>query len=264
MPGTSGAFTDLGARFGTGIAVAAIALVAVWIGGAIFTVLIALAAGALIWELARMLGATHQAARWLAAGAALVLAINGWVPPALGIPLVLVAALIGAQGIDRQRAVFLAVALAVMVTGLVLIAFRADHGVVWTIWLLLVVVATDVAGYFAGRLIGGRKIWPRISPKKTWAGTAAGWIGAALIGTLFARATGAGMAELVGWSVALSLASQIADVAESAVKRSVGVKDSSNILPGHGGLMDRFDGIVGAVLLTLVVTALSDFPPGAA
>ena len=128
------------------------------------------------------------------------------------------------------------------------------------LWLVLVVAATDVFGYFAGRIFGGPKFWPLVSPKKTWSGTVAGWVSAGLVGAAFMKATGSGV-ELIGISVALSMASQMGDIAESALKRRVGVKDSSNLLPGHGGMFDRFDGMLGAALLLLLVESFAEFPP---
>jgi phosphatidate cytidylyltransferase len=127
------------------------------------------------------------------------------------------------------------------------------------LWLVLVVAVTDIGGYFAGRIIGGPKFWPRVSPKKTWSGTAAGWVGAGIVGWAFMATTGMGVA-LIGISVALSMASQMGDIAESAVKRNAGVKDSSALLPGHGGVWDRFDGMLGASLLLLVIESFTGFP----
>ena len=122
-------------------------------------------------------------------------------------------------------------------------------------------VATDVVGYFAGRAIGGPKFWPKVSPKKTWSGTAAGWAGAALVGLLFSINTGASL-QLMGISVAISMASQMGDIAESGMKRKLGVKDSSNLIPGHGGLMDRFDGMLGASMFLLVIGQFIGLPFG--
>ncbi len=118
----------------------------------------------------------------------------------------------------------------------------------WLLWVVCVVVATDVAGYIAGRALGGPKFWPAISPKKTWSGTVAGWLAAAVMGAIFGITLGAG-AGLVLLSVVLSVAGQAGDVWESWIKRRVGVKDSSNLIPGHGGVLDRFDAMLGATLL---------------
>jgi phosphatidate cytidylyltransferase len=124
-------------------------------------------------------------------------------------------------------------------------------GASWLLWLIGVVVATDVAGYFAGKMIGGPKLWPRVSPKKTWSGSSAGWIAAAIVGAFFSEASGLGVGAIV-LSVVMSMASQAGDIAESALKRKTGVKDSSALIPGHGGLFDRFDGMLGAAAAFLI------------
>jgi phosphatidate cytidylyltransferase len=110
-------------------------------------------------------------------------------------------------------------------------------------------------------MIGGPKFWPAVSPKKTWSGTAFGWLGAGLVGLIFAIYFGVGL-QLIGVSIALSMASQMGDIAESGMKRKMGVKDSSSLIPGHGGLMDRFDGMLGAALFLLVIGQFIGFPPG--
>jgi phosphatidate cytidylyltransferase len=110
------------------------------------------------------------------------------------------------------------------------------------ILILLVVWATDIGGYFAGRGIGGPKLWPRISPKKTWAGAVGGFVASLAVAAGFAAFGLGKMAHLLLLGTALSIASQLGDLFESAVKRRFGVKDSSHIIPGHGGLMDRLYG----------------------
>jgi phosphatidate cytidylyltransferase len=121
--------------------------------------------------------------------------------------------------------------------------------------LLVVVVASDVGGYFAGKLIGGPKILPSISPKKTWSGTLGGWALAAVVGFI-AIQLGMGGFGLVVLSIFVAMAAQIGDLLESMMKRKAGVKDSSNLIPGHGGLLDRFDGVMGASVALGIVLAL--------
>ena len=149
----------------------------------------------------------------------------------------------------------------ILLAGFGLVQIRDDMGFGWLMWLVLVVVTTDVVGYFAGRAIGGPKFWPRVSPKKTWSGTAAGWVGAAIIGALFSFNAGIGL-QLIGISIAVSMASQMGDMAESGMKRRLGVKDSSTLIPGHGGLLDRFDGMLGASVFLLIIGQFIGFPPG--
>jgi phosphatidate cytidylyltransferase len=136
-------------------------------------------------------------------------------------------------------------------------------GLGWTLWLIAVVVASDVGGYFVGRIAGGPKFWPRISPSKTWSGTLAGWVGGALVGGAGAAmlgVTGGGLALATLLAVVLACAAQAGDLWESALKRRAGVKDSSNLIPGHGGVMDRFDGMIGAAALMGAVALVTGFP----
>ncbi|MEM9970729.1 MAG: phosphatidate cytidylyltransferase, partial [Pseudomonadota bacterium] len=104
------------------------------------------------------------------------------------------------------------------------------------------------------------KFWPKVSPKKTWSGTIAGWLGAALVAVFYIW-QGASGPELIGISIAIAIAGQLGDVAESALKRRMDVKDSSSILPGHGGMFDRFDSMLGASIFLLLVEQIIDFPP---
>jgi phosphatidate cytidylyltransferase len=117
---------------------------------------------------------------------------------------------------------------------------------------LLVVWATDIGGYFAGRLIGGPKLWPRVSPKKTWAGAIGGFVASLGVAGGFAAFDFGKTAPLLALGAIFSIASQLGDLFESAVKRRFGVKDSSHIIPGHGGLMDRLDGFVAAIVLAAI------------
>jgi phosphatidate cytidylyltransferase len=117
------------------------------------------------------------------------------------------------------------------------------------ILILLVVWATDIGGYFAGRGIGGPKLWARVSPKKTWAGAVGGFAASLAVAAGLAAFDLGKTAPLLLLGTALSIASQLGDLFESAVKRRFGVKDSSHIIPGHGGLLDRLDGFVAAVAM---------------
>jgi phosphatidate cytidylyltransferase len=134
------------------------------------------------------------------------------------------------------------------------VLLRADRemGFAALIFVLLVVWATDTGGYFAGRGIGGPKLWPRVSPNKTWAGAVGGFAGSLAVAGGFAG-LGIGRAlPLLFLGAVLSVAGQLGDLFESAVKRRFGVKDSSHLIPGHGGLMDRLDGLVAALVLAAV------------
>jgi phosphatidate cytidylyltransferase len=247
---------------GSGAAMVVVGLLGIWAGGDVFHVMVALICGVMIWELVGMLHPSDKGvALQLGAlgGAATLLAI--YLPVGFALPILLAPALVGFGQLKKLRVVFMVFAVMVLLAGFGMMSVRDDMGFIWMLWLVLVVVATDVVGYFAGRIIGGPKFWPSVSPKKTWAGTGFGWIGAALVGAAFVANTGAGV-QLIGVSVALSMASQMGDIAESAIKRRVGVKDSSHLIPGHGGLLDRFDGMLGAAVFLLIIGPFLGFPQG--
>jgi len=253
-------FADLATRLATGVALAAVGLVAVWAGGWWFTALVIAVVATLVWELARMLGGDQSRALTLAGAAAVAILASRLLPPGLALPLLLLVAIAGLGVLERNRTLYLVMTTVIMLAGFGLILHRDEFGLPWMLWLVLLVAVTDILGYFAGRLFGGPKFWPRVSPKKTWSGTIAGWVGAGIVGWIFMGLTGSGV-ELIGISVALSMASQMGDIAESAVKRRMGVKDSSNLLPGHGGVYDRFDGLLGAAFLLVIVESFTAFPP---
>ena len=127
-----------------------------------------------------------------------------------------------------------------------------DSGFAALMLVLLTVWATDIGGYFAGRLIGGPKLWPQVSPKKTWAGAIGGFAASLAVAVGFAAFHPGKIMPLLLLAAVLSVAAQLGDLFESAVKRRFGVKDSSHIIPGHGGLMDRLDGFVAAIVLAAI------------
>jgi len=175
-------FNDLTTRFITGALVAGMGLFAVWLGGWWFTALVMLIVAALIWELARMLGADQTRALALGGLAAVVILLTKLLPVGLSLPLLLGVGILGVALLDQERRIFMVMAAMVMLASFGLILHRDGFGLTWMLWLVLVVVVTDIAGYFAGRIFGGPKFWPKVSPKKTWSGTAAGWLGAAGVG----------------------------------------------------------------------------------
>ena len=132
----------------------------------------------------------------------------------------------------------------VPVLGLIVIRRQlGDDGLIWTFWALALVWATDIGAYFAGRAIGGPKLWPSVSPNKTWAGLIGGVLAASLLAALLHAAAGLPL-RLTLATPLLAVLAQGGDLYESALKRRAGVKDSGTLLPGHGGVMDRLDGLV--------------------
>ena len=135
------------------------------------------------------------------------------------------------------------------------VAVRLDPvwGFAALMFVLLIVWVTDIGGYFAGRGLGGPKLWPRVSPKKTWAGAVGGFIASLAVAGGFAALGLGRLLPLLLLGGALTVVSQLGDLFESAVKRHFGVKDSSRIIPGHGGLLDRLDGYVFAAVMAALI-----------
>lgn len=136
----------------------------------------------------------------------------------------------------------------------VLLRSDVNYGIAAIFILFAIVWTTDIAGYFAGRAIGGPKLAPSISPKKTWSGAIAGLLGAMAFVAIGAQyVPGARTIPLVAVALILSVFSQAGDIGESALKRRFNVKDSSQIIPGHGGVMDRLDGFWAAALCAAII-----------
>ena len=272
-------WSDLALRFGVATLMGLVALAAMYVGGWPFRLTVILISAAMIWEMARMLShgpavrplrlppsrrAAQPALTWapvtlalLGAGALLAAFL---LPPGFALPLVFAPGIAGIRLMRHNRTMLMIFCIAILLAGWGLASIRLSYGFGWALWLALTVIATDVFGYFAGRQFGGPKFWPRVSPKKTWSGTIAGWVAAGIVGAAWWIWLGASP-QIIGISVGVSMASQLGDIAESAMKRKMGVKDSSALLPGHGGVFDRFDGMLGGALILLVVEAIIGFPP---
>lgn len=268
-----GKWGDLTKRVISAIVLLAIGAALLLAGGVALRLLVAALTAITIWELARMTGWRHPDMHRtlfghsrplglaLLAGLALYLGLSGALPG--GELVLLVPVLAGLPGaLARDRIAWVLFSLAIMVVGYQLVVFREAWGTIFLLWVMGIVIISDTAGYFAGRMIGGPKFWPRISPKKTWSGTVAGWIGAAIWGAALGYLTGRNPVLLALVSIPISLAGQLGDIAESWLKRRAGVKDSSNLIPGHGGFMDRFDALSGAVLAVTLVMLLGWPLPG--
>ena len=255
-----GRWSDLGVRMASGAAMAVLGAAAVMMGGLWFQMLAVFVTAVMIWELWMMIEPGKPTpGMLLAALCASVLSGQMSSPENWALLLFLVPPVAGALMLRRERGTFLAFALGIEIAGWGLVTFRAEYGFQWLLWLILVVVATDVFGYLVGRTLGGPKFWPKVSPKKTWSGTAGGWIAAGLVGLVFVWLTVSPW-HLVWISMLLSFASQMGDIAESALKRRMKVKDSSTLIPGHGGLFDRFDAMLGASLFMLLASVLGFIP----
>ncbi len=254
--GSGQKWNDLKARAVTGLLLALVAGFVVWIGGVWFLALVVVATFAMIWELSRITGATRGPLPVMfGAAGALAITVFSLFPEADVKWAVFAITVVFGVASTRLTVSGILYITAIMLTGIILLSLRYAEGSLWIAWLVLVVVASDIAGYLAGRALGGPKFWPRISPKKTWSGTIAGWIAAACVGAVMASVLHVGN-ELILISALLAFAGQMGDIAESALKRQAGIKDSSNLLPGHGGVLDRLDALIGAAIGMLIIMAV--------
>jgi phosphatidate cytidylyltransferase len=254
-PGSS----NLVMRVVAALVLAPLALVLAYAGGWLWALLVTLASIGLFVEWLIVVGAGQAA---LSATGTVALAIVGFAAAFGSLNVAVVVGVLGLAAIAfmarGQRvwasAGFLYAAAALLTS--VLLRQDPVNGFAALLFVLFVVWASDIGGYFAGRAIGGPKLWPRVSPKKTWAGAIGGFVASLVIAAGFA-ALGYGKAlPLLVLAAGLSIAAQFGDLFESAVKRHFGVKDSSHIIPGHGGLMDRLDGFVAAIVLAAIFGSL--------
>lgn len=255
----SGKNSDLPVRLGAALAMIGGALVALWFGGIVFWLLVTAGALLMLSEWAGLVDAKPQ--RRIAQYALtvpLALMAPAWL--AMGPSWFVFGLIVGAAfftaAVTRKGRLGWGIAY-IGIPALALVFLRSEpNGLLLTFWAMAQVWACDSGAYFAGRAIGGPKLAPSISPNKTWAGFAGGIAGAA--------AAAWGMVILFGLPPSLALVtpflavlSQAGDLYESHLKRVAGVKDSGNLLPGHGGLLDRLDGLVAvapaAALLVMLL-----------
>ena len=251
---------DLKARTLSGVGMAVVGVAGIVAGGVWYQMLTVFVTAVMVWEVTMMVQPERPTFGMLAA-ALTASVLSGLLANDYHVflPLLLIPPVFLMLSLKSARLAGFCFTLGILLTGWGLLHFREIYGAIWILWLVSIVIVTDIGGYFAGRTFGGPKFWPSVSPKKTWSGTVAGWGLSAFVGYVFMMNTDAGMALPI-ISVVLSFAGQMGDIAESALKRRMGVKDSSTLIPGHGGLFDRFDALLGASLVMLFVAMVLDVP----
>jgi phosphatidate cytidylyltransferase len=244
-------------RVGAALVLIPLALALAYAGGAAWTALVTVVAIGLYIEWLMVVGEVKATS--VTVSGALALALSGvclafglvdFALVVLGLGLVLVA-ILAAGHRSWAAAGFLYTAAAQLASFMV--RFDQSHGWFALVLVLLVVWASDIGGYAAGRSLGGPKLAPLISPNKTWAGAIGGFVGSLAVAAGWATTGSGNILPVVLVGAVLSVASQLGDLFESAVKRHFGVKDSSHIIPGHGGLLDRLDGYVAAIVLAAIL-----------
>ncbi|SMC67174.1 phosphatidate cytidylyltransferase [Rhizobium sp. RU36D] len=263
---------ELKLRIYSSVVMVAVVLAATWLGGTAFRLLSALISLLVYYEWSSMTGLRDSNFRanawgWFSTGAIcanLLFGSDDMAVPLLGglVVTALVLKLVGRWSLWLAGGILYAGLTAIAMAGI-----RGDDSVGFTAMLFVfaTVWGTDILAYFVGRAIGGPKLAPRISPGKTWSGAAGGTVSGVLAGSglalIFFPAVGL---WIVLVAFLLSVSSQIGDLFESFIKRRFGVKDSSHLIPGHGGVMDRVDGLVfacfSAFLLAAIHAALTGRP----
>ncbi len=267
--GAGGGFADLALRIVTGLAFGAVAISALLAGGPWFVILIAVLSALMAYEWRKISLKEEEPAvagfQLLAVVGAAVMAHFGDLNMAIAFLLAVAGAGAMADALLKRTAGWgLVGALYVGFAAICLIGLRGDavEGKYVIYWLAMTVIATDVGAYFSGRIIGGPKLWRRVSPNKTWAGLAGAMVLSAICSAVFSQLA-LGYVELfLSLLAALTaIVAQSGDLIESAYKRHFGVKDSGAILPGHGGVLDRLDGMLSATLFVAIITLFRDGAP---
>lgn len=250
---------ELFLRVASALVLGPLVLVAAWYGGWPFTVLIMVGAALVLYEWTGLSGRSPALVVELGTGAAVLAAIAAVMGERLVIAAGLLVVAVGfalvVAASNRRRPWLAAGLLYAGVSGAALVLLRrGDAGLVALIFLFAVVWMTDIAAYFVGRALGGPKLWPAVSPNKTWSGAIGGLAGGTVAGAATSFFAGFGLPlGVLAVAIAISVSGQAGDLAESAIKRHFGKKDSGHLIPGHGGLMDRADALVfGAVVAALV------------
>ena len=266
----AGRADNLRLRVVSAVVLGALALAAAYAGGWLFSTLCVIASGGILWEWTRFVAQSADTRILLPGLAALLAAflLTGAGRPvgaACAIPIgaVLAPALMAVwpHRYPGPYAAFWAAAgifySGIAFLGPTLLRRDAELGFVAILFLAAIVWMTDSFAYFVGRTLGGPRLWPRVSPNKTWTGAIGGSVGGVVAGVCVAYASGLGKVAIIGFiALLLSLLTQAGDLLESAVKRHFGAKDAGRLIPGHGGLMDRLDGFLVAALAALLIGIL--------
>ncbi|MBO6716613.1 MAG: phosphatidate cytidylyltransferase [Rhizobiaceae bacterium] len=261
----AGGRSNLQLRVMSAVVLAVGVLALTWWGGTAFRLFAVALGGVIFYEWSTLAGdrhsLTHRICVWLLVALPLGTLALGFDAATVFLRIAAAAAAAALLGAVLREGYGLAVGLAYAAVPAAALAFLRDVGApgLWALLFLFAAVwATDIAAYFAGRFFGGPKLAPAISPSKTWSGAIGGAVAAVAAGTIVALLGPASMALLVAASTALALSvvSQAGDLFESAYKRRHGAKDSSRLIPGHGGVMDRVDGLIAAAVALYVTGAM--------
>jgi len=248
---------DLALRVCSALVLAPLAVGVAYVGGWPFALFWSLAALGVLWEwTALVMPADRRSVRMTgAASLALAFALAATDHLLAAIIVLAMATLATVALAPGERRIWVAGAIPYAgAIGLAPIVLRSDDGFLAIIFVFAIVWTTDIVAYFVGRAVGGPKLMPQVSPKKTWSGAIGGTVAAIVVALAVAKAGGlAGLFAIAVLALVLSVCAQAGDLFESFLKRRFNVKDTSHIIPGHGGLMDRLDGFVAAAVMATLI-----------
>jgi phosphatidate cytidylyltransferase len=260
-PAAATKWSDLGVRALSALVLIPAVIADVWVGGIWFNLFVALLAVLMAHEWVTLVHRQDSAQFALHAASAMagaLLPLQAGMAGAFGAILVLAllsVMLARAQNPDHPKWAYLGVPyVGLPAIALVILRNDPDYGTAAIIWVLVTVWSADTLAYFAGRIIGGPKLAPVLSPKKTWAGLGGAIVGSAAASMIFALVMGLGGLAVLGLIAgALAIVEQGGDLFKSALKRHYGVKDSGRLIPGHGGVIDRVDGLVAVAMAAALI-----------
>lgn len=264
-PATASKWQDLAVRALSAAVLIPLAALDIWAGGALFDIVLGGIAALLLWEWGGLTGgaASSRMRVLLAAGGLLAFALHfmaGFHTTVAVVALTALAAIVeGREGSVADRIMAAAGPFYIVAACLAMAAIRnaPANGLYLTVLLVCAVVATDIGAYISGRTIGGPKLAPVISPKKTWAGLAGAMICAGAAAFIVGLIHFGPDYRLLPVGAGIAVVAQMGDLLESWLKRRVGVKDSGKLIPGHGGVFDRLDGFLSSALVLWALTGVS-------
>lgn len=262
-PAPTSRFDDLKPRIIVAVVAGIVAFGFEWAGGHPAAVFVAVVSALMLWELTNLVAPESDLQRLprsllIIFGAIAVFAMhfNG-----IGFLLIALIGAVAAFALNPGRLgpiTLSGYAMIVCAAGGAIYLRDIPGGFPIILWIVICVIAADVGGYAFGRIIGGPKLLPSISPKKTWAGFLGGMALSLIVAAIYAVTFSGNLGTVLLLGVVIAIVSVAGDLAESSVKRKFGVKDSGVLLPGHGGLLDRLDGMAAVMILFLIMSFFTD------
>ena len=236
------------------------------VGGTYFSLFIALLGAIMTWEMATAIfgGNRNLIVVFASAGIGVFIFLLGtkveffWISAVWVFFIITLLTIGGRSKLFGTTVLFLVFNLFIVIPSFLIIWLRGTEELNTVLWIVLSVIATDIGAYLTGKSIGGKKLAPKISPNKTWSGLLGGAFFSVITGFIFSWVILENQIKLMFLGLLIAIVSQMGDLLESNFKRKYLIKESSNLIPGHGGLMDRLDGHMAAVSFFALIKLVND------